>query len=142
MEEVNLTLQAKYDSIQKNEVRFETVLTDDADYLVVAYGLSARVCHRAVELARQDGMKVGLLRPQTVFPFPSQPLSTLASKVRGMLVVEMSAGQMVEDVRLAVDGKVPVEFYGRMGGMIPTPEEIFTQIKSHFSVVQLAEMIR
>jgi 2-oxoglutarate ferredoxin oxidoreductase subunit alpha len=124
MEEVNLHLQKKYRTIVDNEVRYESVHADDADYLVVAYGLVARIAHKAVELARAEGIKVGLLRPKTLFPFPTLALRDLAETVNGMLVVEMNAGQMVEDVRLAVEGKVPVEFYGRMGGIIPSPEEI------------------
>lgn len=139
MEKVNLNLQAKYKIIREKEVRFETVLTDDADYLVVAYGLSARVSHKAVELAREEGIKVGLLLPKTLFPFPSNELNNLASQVQSMLVVEMNAGQMVEDVRLAVEGKVPVELYRRMGGMIPAPEEILTQIQSFHSASELTK---
>ncbi len=138
MEKVNLKLQDKYKTIQEKEVQFETVMVEDANYLVVAYGLSARVSHKAVELAREQGIKVGLLRPQTLFPFPSDALSNYASKVQRMLVVEMNAGQMVEDVRLAVEGKVPIEFYGKMGGAIPTPEEVLDQIKilSSFKTVK------
>ena len=138
MEKVNLKLQDKYKTIQEKEVQFETVMVEDANYLVVAYGLSARVSHKAVELAREQGIKVGLLRPQTLFPFPSDALSNYASKVQRMLVVEMNAGQMVEDVRLAVEGKVPIEFYGKMGGTIPAPEEVLDQIKilSSFKTVK------
>ncbi len=124
MEEINLHLQAKYRLIEENEVRYETVQTEDAEFLIVAYGLVARIAHRAVELAREQGIRVGLLRPQTLFPFPTNAISELADKVHGILTVEMNAGQMVEDVRLAVEGRVPVEFYGRMGGIIPSPEEI------------------
>lgn len=137
MEQVNLNLQAKYESIQKHEVRFETLLVEDADYLVVAYGLSARVAHRVVELAREEGLKVGLLRPQTLFPFPSEALNKLATQIQEILVVEMNAGQMVEDVKLAVAGQVPVEFYGRMGGMIPDSEEILNHIRSFYSTSNL-----
>ncbi|MBI5471091.1 MAG: 3-methyl-2-oxobutanoate dehydrogenase subunit VorB [Ignavibacteriae bacterium] len=124
MEEINLHLQAKYREITENEVRYETVQADDAEFLIVAYGLVARIAHRAVELAREQGIRVGLLRPQTLFPFPTNAIRELAEKVNGVLTVEMNAGQMVEDVRLAVEGRVPVEFYGRMGGIIPSPEEI------------------
>lgn len=133
LENVNLRLQKKYDTIREKEVRYEAVMTDDADFIVVAYGLSARVSHKAIEMARQEGMKAGLLRPQTLFPFPSEQLKALAEQVNGILVVEMSAGQMVEDVRLSVNGKVPVEFYGRMGGMIPAPEEILNEINRFYS---------
>lgn len=124
MEEINLHLQKKYRTIMDNEVRYESVHTDDADYVLVAYGLVARIAHKAVELARREGIKVGLLRPKTLFPFPTFVLRDLAETVNGMVVVEMNAGQMVEDVRLAVEGRVPVQFYGRMGGIIPSPEEI------------------
>jgi 2-oxoglutarate ferredoxin oxidoreductase subunit alpha len=124
MEEINLHLQKKYRIIVDNEVRYELVQGDDAEFLVVAYGLVARIAHKAVELARADGIKAGLLRPKTLFPFPTLALRERAESVEGMLVVEMNAGQMVEDVRLAVEGRVPVEFYGRMGGIIPSPEEI------------------
>ncbi|MGA9116260.1 MAG: 3-methyl-2-oxobutanoate dehydrogenase subunit VorB [Bacteroidota bacterium] len=124
MEQINLILQEKYRRVMENEVRFETVHTEDAEVLIVAYGLVARIAHRAVELARERGIRAGLLRPITLFPFPSAPLRSLAQRVRGMLVAEMNAGQMVEDVRLAVEGRVPVKFHGRMGGIIPSPEEV------------------
>lgn len=124
MEEINLHLQAKYRTICDKEVRYELVETDDAEYLLVAYGLVARIAHRAVELAREQGVRVGLLRPQTLYPFPYKVLANLAERVQGILTVEMNSGQMVEDVRLGVEGRVPVEFHGRMGGIIPSPEEI------------------
>lgn len=141
MENVNLRLQKKYDTIREREVRYEAVMTDDADFLVVAYGLSARVSHKAVEEAREEGMKVGLFRPKTLFPFPSDPLNMLAEQVKSMLVVEMSAGQMIEDVRLSVNGKVPVEFYGRMGGMIPVPEEILKKIEQIYAQRMIEEAV-
>ncbi len=97
--------------------------------MFVAYGTSARVCQKSVELAREQGIKVGLLRPITLFPYPSKQINKLAGRVRLFLTVEMSAGQMVEDVRLAVNGKVPVHYYGRMGGMIPTPDEVVENLK-------------
>lgn len=111
------------------EVRYEEFQCDDAEYLMVAYGTSARVCQKSVELAREKGIKAGLLRPITLFPFPSKQINKLADKVRLILTVEMSAGQMVEDVMLAVNGKVPVHYYGRMGGMIPTPDEVVENLK-------------
>ena len=95
----------------------------------MAYGTSARVCQKAVELAREQGIKAGLLRPITLFPFPSKQINKLADQVKLMLSVEMSAGQMVEDVMLSVNGKVPVYHYGRMGGMIPTPDEVVENLK-------------
>lgn len=124
MEEVNKHLQAKYQTIAEKEVRYELVDADDAEYLVVAYGLAARIAHRGVQLAREQGIRVGLLRPITLWPYPSTVLRSLASRLQGVLVVEMNAGQMVEDVRLAIEGRVPVQFYGRMGGVIPSPDEV------------------
>ena len=129
MEQINVHLQDKYRTIAERETRFETVSTDDAEFLIVAYGLVARIAHRAIEMAREDGIRAGLLRPITLFPYPCKPLRGLAEQVEGVLVVEMNAGQMVEDVRLAVDGRVPVSFYGRMGGVIPSPEEIVEQLR-------------
>ena len=125
----NKKLVAKYNEIKEKEVRFEEFQCEDAEYLLVAYGTSARVCQKAVELARALGIKAGLLRPITLFPYPSKQLNKLADKVRLMLSVEMSAGQMVEDVMLSVNGKVPVYHYGRMGGMIPTPDEVVENLK-------------
>jgi 2-oxoglutarate ferredoxin oxidoreductase subunit alpha len=128
----NIKLLAKYDEIREKEVRYEEFQCDDADYLLVAYGTSARVCQKSVQIAREHGIKAGLLRPITLFPFPSKRINELASKVKGMLSVEMSAGQMVEDVLLAVNGKVPVYHFGRMGGIVTTPEEVIESLKSKF----------
>jgi 2-oxoglutarate ferredoxin oxidoreductase subunit alpha len=130
MEGINKRLQAKYAEITANEVRCQLVDAEDAEVLVVAYGLSARIGHRAVELARQHGIAAGLLRPQTLYPYPSEVLRKLAEGLKGIFVLEMNAGQMVEDVRLAVEGRVPVEFYGRMGGNIPSPEEVLGKLTS------------
>ncbi len=124
MEQINLRLQEKYRVIREREVRYELVETDDAEYLIVGYGLAARIAHRAVELARAQGIKVGLVRPITLYPFPYDIIHDLARRMRGVLVVEMNAGQMVEDVRLAVNGQVPVAFHGRMGGVIASPDEV------------------
>ena len=124
MEQINIRLQDKYRLVAEKETRSECFLTDDAEYLIVAYGLAARVAKRAVEMARARGIRAGLLRPITLFPYPSMAVRELAERVRGVLVVEMNAGQMVEDVRLAVEGRVPVKFYGRMGGIIPAPDEV------------------
>lgn len=124
LEKHNQKLIAKYEEVKKNEVRFEEINTEDAEYLMVAYGLCARICHKAVNIAREKGIKVGLLRPITLFPFPTEKLYSLADKMKLMLTVELNAGQMVEDVRLSVNGKVPVEYYGRLGGMLPNPDEI------------------
>ncbi len=130
VEEVyNQKLQAKLSLIRQNEVRYAEVALDDAEYVVVAFGTSGRVAQTAVKQARAAGLPVGLLRPISLFPFPEQRLAELAQRVRGFLVVEMNAGQMVEDVRLAVNGRAPVHFYGRMGGMVPFPDEVLAKIK-------------
>ena len=120
----NLDLQAKYREMEKNETRYEAISCDDAEYLIVAYGTSARLSQKAVDLLRAEGIKVGLLRPITLFPFPTAVIAKLADQVKGILTVEMSAGQMIEDVRLAVGCRVKVEHFGRMGGIIPSPTEI------------------
>jgi len=129
MEEINVHLQNKYKEIIKNETRFENIQVKDADLLIVSFGLSARSSQKALELAREAGLKVGLHRPITLFPFPSAELNRLAKKVKGILVVEMNAGQMLEDVKLAVGNNIPVSFYGRMGGMIPQPDEIVDNLR-------------
>ncbi len=129
MEEINLRLQGRYREIKMNEVRFEEVMCEDADYLIVGFGISARIGQKAAEMARAEGLKVGLLRPITLFPFPVDELKRLAEQVKGVLVVELSAGQMVDDVRLAINGKIPVEFYGRMGGIVPSPDEVLNALK-------------
>ncbi|MGZ2371102.1 3-methyl-2-oxobutanoate dehydrogenase subunit VorB [Ancylomarina sp. YFZ004] len=128
----NHKLQAKYRAMEENDVRFEKIACDDADYLFVAYGSSARICQKAIELAREKGIKVGLLRPITLFPYPTKAIQEMLGQVKGILSVEMSAGQMVEDVRLAVNGKVPVEHYGRYGGIIPTPDEVVEALEQNF----------
>lgn len=125
----NKKLVTKYNEIREKEVRFEEFQCEDAEYLLVAYGTSARVCQKSVELSREQGIKAGLLRPITLFPFPSKQINKLADKVKLILTVEMSAGQMVEDVMLSVNGEVPVYHYGRMGGMIPTPDEVVENLK-------------
>ncbi len=126
----NHHLQDKYRKMQE-EVRFEKINCEDAEYLYVAYGSSARIVQKAVQLARAKGIKAGLLRPITLFPYPSKVIAELAKQVKGILVVEMSAGQMVEDVRLAVGCAVPVEHYGRMGGMIPSPDELVQALENN-----------
>jgi 2-oxoglutarate ferredoxin oxidoreductase subunit alpha len=123
-EAFNYRLQAKYRTIEETEVRFEALNTEDAEYLIVAYGSSARISQKAIEILREKGMKVGLFRPITLYPFPQKELNKLADQVKGMLSVEMSAGQMVEDVRLAVNGKVKVEHFGHFGGVVHSPEEV------------------
>lgn len=123
-------LVEKYDRIKENEVRFEEFQCDDAEYLLVAYGTSARVCQKAVQLCREQGIKAGLLRPITLYPFPSKRINELAGRIKGILSVEMSASQMVEDILLSVCGKVCVRHWGRMGGIIPTPDEVVENLKS------------
>lgn len=123
-EQFNHKLIEKYKVISENEVRFEKIACDDAEYLFIAYGSSSRICQKAIEIARGKGIKVGLLRPITLFPYPTKQIQAMLGQIKGILTVEMSAGQMVEDVRLAVSGKVPVEHFGRLGGMIPNPNEV------------------
>jgi 2-oxoglutarate/2-oxoacid ferredoxin oxidoreductase subunit alpha len=129
MERINTRLQKKYNSMREREVRYHEVETADAEVLLVAYGLSARIAHKAVQLARAKGIRAGLLRPITLFPFPANEIHDLSRRVRGILTVEMNAGQMYEDVRLAVNGGIPVEFYGRMGGVIPSPEDVLARLE-------------
>ncbi len=129
-EKHNLRLQAKYRKIEEYEVRFEEFMLDDAEYAIIAYGSSARISQKAVKLARDKGIKAGLLRPITLFPFPKDQIEELADRVKGFLSVEMSSGQMVEDVRLAVNGKVKVEHFGRYGGVIPSPDEVVEALEN------------
>ncbi|SBV98590.1 Ketoisovalerate oxidoreductase subunit VorB [uncultured delta proteobacterium] len=125
----NKDLQAKYAEISKNELRWEEIQTEDADVVIVAYGISSRISLSAVQKARAEGLKVGLLRPITLWPFPTAPIRALAEKGKKFLVVEQSAGQMVEDVRLAVAEKTEVAFYGRMGGILPDSQEILDTVR-------------
>jgi 2-oxoglutarate ferredoxin oxidoreductase subunit alpha len=127
-ERFNMRLQAKYDEIAQNEVRCEEFACDDAEYVLVAYGLSARVCRKAIELAREAGAKAGLIRPITLFPFPYGVIERMVPQTKAFLTVEMSAGQMVEDVSLAVKGAAPLYFHGRTGGMLPSPDDVFRLI--------------
>lgn len=124
----NIKLQKKYARMTE-DVRFEKIQCDDAEYLFVAFGSSSRICQKAVDIARAEGIKVGLLRPITLYPFPSEVLKQLAGQVKGMLSIEMNAGQMIEDIKLAVECKTRVEYYGRMGGIIPTPSEVVNALK-------------
>lgn len=124
-----LKLGEKYDKMRAEEVRFEKINCDDAEYIFVAFGSSARICQKAIDLGRAKGIKIGLLRPITLFPFPEKPIAEIATKVKGILTVEMNLGQMIEDVRLAVNGKVKVEHYGRTGGIIPSPESVLCALE-------------
>ena len=129
MEQRNLALQEKYRKIEENEVRYEQQHMDDAEYAIVAFGSAARLSEKAIEIAREQGIKVGLFRPITLFPFPTNEIAALAKGKKGILVVEINAGQMVQDVRLAVNGAIPVEQFGRLGGIVPEPEEIVDALK-------------
>jgi 2-oxoglutarate ferredoxin oxidoreductase subunit alpha len=129
MEEINVKLQDKYRKMQQ-EVRHEVIGADEPEIVLVAFGLTARICQKAIELAGGRGIKVALLRPITLYPFPYDAIAKLTSTASAFLTVEMNAGQMVEDVRLAVNGKRPVYFRGRMGGMIPSPEDILLEIET------------
>lgn len=133
-EKFNQKLKAKYDLIQENEVRYETYRTEDAEYLFVAFGCSSRICEAATDLLREEGYKVGMLRPVTLFPFPAKVVSDMADKVRSMMSIELNLGQMVDDVRLAANGKCPVGFYGRQGGNIFTPDEIAEAFKKYNNI--------
>ncbi|NNF82323.1 MAG: 3-methyl-2-oxobutanoate dehydrogenase subunit VorB [Flavobacteriaceae bacterium] len=117
-------LVKKYEKMEEEDLRYEMIECEDAEYLIVAYGSSARIAQKAVQLAREKGIKLGLLRPITLFPFPKKQLLKLSDQVKGILSMELNTGQMVDDVRLSVEHKVPVEHYGRSGGIIYTPEEI------------------
>ena len=129
MEQNNLRFQAKYKKIEENEVLYEEMNCSDADYLIVAFGSAARISQKTMELARAEGIKVGLFRPVTLWPFPSKALAAYIGKIKGILTVELNAGQMIEDVKLAVECKMPVEHFGRLGGIVPTPDEGLEALK-------------
>jgi 2-oxoglutarate ferredoxin oxidoreductase subunit alpha len=126
----NIVLQNKYKEIEKNETEYEEIKCEDAEYILVAFGTSARICQKTVQLAREKGIKIGIIRPITLWPFPNAAIQKYADKVKGFLSVEMNAGQMVEDVRLAVNGKTSVAHYGRLGGVIATPGEVLTEVEN------------
>ena len=127
----NQDLQAKYKKIEETETEYEEIQCEDAEYIMVAFGTSARICQKVIQLGREKGLKLGLIRPITLWPFPSEIIHKYADKVKGFLSVEMNAGQMVEDVKLAVNGKAPVNYFGRMGGMIATPGEVLAEVEKH-----------
>ena len=129
MEKRNLALQQKYARCKEREVRFETQQCDDADYIIVAFGSAARIAEKAVEIARGEGIKVGLFRPITLWPFPEKQIAELAQKVKGILVTEINAGQMIQDVKLAANGATQVQHFGRLGGIVPEPQEIVDNLK-------------
>lgn len=134
-EKHNQHLQAKYKQIEENEIKYEAIQCDDAEYIMVAFGTSARICQKVVQLGRDKGLKLGLLRPITLWPFPKQILNKLADSSKGFISIEMNAGQMVEDVQLAVNGKVPVAHYGRMGGMIATPSQVLEAVEKELNKI-------
>ncbi len=125
----NLKLAEKHKLIEANELRYKETGLEDAEMAVVAFGTAGRIAQSAIRQARAEGLKVGLLRPISLYPFPSEAIARVAKKVKRILVVEMNGGQMVEDVRLAISGDVPVDFYGRMGGVVPLPDQVYEQIR-------------
>ncbi|MDR0428381.1 MAG: 3-methyl-2-oxobutanoate dehydrogenase subunit VorB [Dysgonamonadaceae bacterium] len=129
MEQNNLRFQKKYKTIEENEVLYEELLCDDADYLIVAFGSASRISQKAIQMARNEGIKVGLFRPITLWPYPAKALNAYKEKVKGILTVELNAGQMIEDVKLAVECKTQVEHYGRLGGIVPTPQDVLSALK-------------
>jgi len=131
LRQINLDLQAKYREIERNETRCEETDTEDADIVIAAYGTIARIAKSAVRMARAEGIKVGLFRPITLWPYPSDALRALADRVNTVLTVEMSAGQMWEDVRLAVAERAETPFYGEFGGIVPTPRGILNEVRKH-----------
>ena len=130
LEQRNAMLQAKYNKMKERETLFHTLFIDDAELIVVAFGIAARIALAAIGKLRKEGRKIGLLRPITLFPFPEVPIRELADGNRKFIVVELNSGQMVEDVRLAVNGKSEVLFYGRAGGAIVTPEELYEKLSA------------
>jgi 2-oxoglutarate ferredoxin oxidoreductase subunit alpha len=130
LERANLRLEARYQEMARNEVRFEGERLDDAEIAIVAYGTAARVAVTAVDRARAEGLRAGLMRPISLFPFPADAIEELARRVRAILVVELSLGQLVEDVRLAVEGRCPVHFLGRTGGVVMTPAEVLETVQN------------
>ncbi len=131
LEKHNIKLQAKYAEIKKNETRYELYKCDgEVDLIMVAYGTTARICKNVIKMAEKEGIKLGLIRPITLWPFPLEAFDkTIGNTKHGYISVEMSCGQMIEDVRLSVEGRQPVHFYGRTGGMVPTPEDILIKVK-------------
>jgi len=136
LEQANLQLQQKLRRIAETQQRYDTYCTDDAEVLIVAFGTVARIAQSAVRMARRQGLKIGLFRPISLWPFPAQALAEAAEHVHGLLVVEMNAGQMLEDVRLAAESVLPIRFFGRMGGMVPLPEEIVYEAQHLGRVLQ------
>lgn len=129
LENHNLKLDRKFKEIEANETRYEEYLCEDADLICVAYGITSRITKGAIELARKEGLKIGLLRPITLWPFPSKPIAKLAETKKAFMTIELSTGMMIDDVKLAVNGKKDVHWFGRCGGIVPSQEEVFEEIK-------------
>ena len=128
-ERLNHTLIEKYKRMEDEDVRFETIQCEDAEHVIVSYGCMARICESTIEMARKEGIKLGLLRPITLFPFPTKEIDRMVPNLKSMMSVELSTGQMLEDVKLAVNGRIPVNFFGRLGGIVPSPEEVYEAFK-------------
>jgi len=133
MEKINLKIQEKYKKIIEKEIRYEAINLDNADLIVVAYGTVARIVKTVIDNAKKEGINIGLIRPITLFPFPEKIIAETSEKINKVLVVEMSYGQMLEDVKLAANGKAEINFYGRAGGVVPTQFEILTEIKKYLT---------
>lgn len=134
MEQNNIRFQKKYKTIEENEVLYEEIDCEDADYLIVAFGSTSRISQKAIQLARAEGIKVGLFRPITLWPYPTKALKAYKKKVKGILSVELNAGQMIEDIKLAVDCEVRVEHFGRLGGIVPSPQEVLNALKENLNI--------
>ena len=132
MEEINHRLQNRYREIQENETRWEELDVADADYLIVAFGSVARICAKAKDIAKEKGIKVGIVRPITLWPFPAEAVRKAAEGKKGILCVELNAGQMIEDVRLSIHDAIPVKHFGRLGGIIPSPQEVVDALEKNF----------
>lgn len=131
LEELNIKLQGVYERIREKEVRYDTYMAEDADILLVGFGTSSRLCRTAINVLRKEGIKAGLFRPITLWPFPYDALKEAGADARMVLSVEMNAGQMIEDLRLALGGEKPVELYGKMGGVVPVVDEIVEKVRSY-----------
>ena len=129
LEDMVVARQKRYDEITSKETNYEEYLTEDADFVIAAYGITSRIAQTAINTLRKEGIKVGMIRPITLWPFPVAPFQKVAKTAKRVLCVEMSMGQMIEDVKLALECKIPVDFYGRTGGVVPTPPEIVAKIK-------------
>jgi 2-oxoglutarate ferredoxin oxidoreductase subunit alpha len=133
LNQINTKRQSRYKQIEEKEVRYRETDTSDATIVIVAYGTMARIAGTAVRVARSEGIKLGIMQPITLWPFPYAQLRTLSSRVNTILTVEMSEGQMVEDVRLAVGDRAETPFYGELGGLVPTPKDVLREVKRNVS---------